>query len=174
MKMQYKFAPFNDRAKLFEVSARSFAGSKAYRLAAMYGLITDDAVIVDEKRNFIYDPSTLLPVIAILDQGRKVYKLDWDTPHHQDGSDLPLFTEILLQAYRDDERDEETCRVIIHIQQDLVSPILARLIEYKRILPEEYYDDTERNAGIRELRGLILRAEFHACTIWREGKLRKA
>jgi hypothetical protein len=166
--------PFNDKAKLFDVPAKSFAESKAYKFAEMYGLLFSANYVLMEAEqggNFIYDPYTLLPSIVMLDGGRKVYKLDWPSRSSQDGSDIPLFQEILLLAYQGQERDDETCDAIIHIQRHLVSPIIARLIAEQKVMTPEAITDPEQNLHLRELRHLVIAAEFNACTIWREGKV---
>jgi hypothetical protein len=167
--------PLNSRNDLVAISAKLIQSSSAYKLCEMYALFLDGEVLVsDEAMNIIYNPDNLLPVIVMLDQGRKVYKLDWPPKSGQDASDIPLFQEILLMAMRDEDRDAETCKTIVHIQQHLVSPILARLIITQREMSAEDIADPEKNYGLRELRRLVLAAEFQACTIWREGRLRKA
>ncbi len=103
-----------------------------------------------------------LPLIAILDGGKKCYLLDAPSRANQDASDLPLYEEVYAQATNHLEKDEETCTVIRGLDFLLIEPLLENIVM-----------NQENETLVRELRGRILRAKFNAVTIWREGKLRK-
>lgn len=120
-------------------------------------------VTMDYRKHFIYDPHTDMPAIALLDEGRKAYLLDMAYRPGQDASDLPLYDEVWTRAANQQEKDAETCFVVIEIHFGLVKPLLDEL------LTEPHMEEVKR-----EIRGKIMRAKFNTVRLWNEGKLRKA
>jgi hypothetical protein len=131
-----------------------------------FGMVLMDAEPQDGGR-FIYDPSTGLPAVVFLGDRPKVYLLAFPQPlPGRDGSDLALYDEILADARAGNDKDAETCAVIVGIQEKLVGVLQTQpepVGGYRAVLADPYCLDLHRQ---------VLTAKFTACTIWREGRLK--